>query len=772
MATEKIKAIDIDTGKSIETIGELKKRVSEFKKELDGCTVGSEEAKEAANKLSDAQSKLTAAMKGAVDTSGKIDKSYNGLSAQMKKLKDEYKSTTDAMTQKKLAKEINAINDKLKDMDSNVGVFSRNVGNYQSALEGLGNKGASTLVNGVKGIGSSLKTLYANPMILLVTVLTGIIMGIVKAMSKNEQAVNSIKKALAPLQGIMNVLQNVLTTVTTQLGNISVVLIDKVVGAIKTTLGWVGKVAGKLGLEGVANSVQAITEAMEAQSDVTEKEFELVEKRRKVSEDNARAELELAKLRKQFQEAEGDSAKQAEISAKMSKIQNDIRQRNYNLAKEEYEQIKKANSLTQSTQEDLDKESEAYTKMLQAQAALYEVSKEQKKVIKDTATEIKKEQKEVEKLNKLQQSEVEKLIENLNKWQTGKGNTDFADRRKALETQYKQELELLKNNEDAKKLLTQKYKEDIAKLDKEQNIQAAKELKETLNTILLENSGNIIDTYGATLPEELRGFFGEVMSNLASGEISEEQARNFLSALGFDEDKITELTQSVFKDKLIGTIQQGLTELAEFAGSDESTAPFAKIFGSVNSGIAQIQQGFANAKEATTESGKAFQKWGAIASAAGTVASSALQAVAESQDTSTREGFETAKKANIASATVNGLVGILNAWLSAMSPANAFLTLPGQIAMGATMSTLIGAMMGVQIAQIQKQTYDGGGSSASAVATPSISPALPAIESSATPIVQGASTETEVKDTRVYVVESDITDTQNKVSVTENESKF
>ena len=79
---------------------------------------------------------------------------------------------------------------------------------------------------------------------------------------------------------------------------------------------------------------------------------------------------------------------------------------------------------------------------------------------------------------------------------------------------------------------------------------------------------------------------------------------------------------------------------------------------------------------------------------------------------------------------------------------------------------------GIQIANIKKQKYEGGGSSDV--------PSMPSINTSAlmsspvnyTTEIKDANTESEIPDTKVYVVESDISDTVRKVQVAEEESIF
>lgn len=153
---------------------------------------------------------------------------------------------------------------------------------------------------------------------------------------------------------------------------------------------------------------------------------------------------------------------------------------------------------------------------------------------------------------------------------------------------------------------------------------------------------------------------------------------------------------------------------------------------------------------------------------------SMLGTLAAQQDTNTQEGFEMQKKLNISTATINGLMGILNAWVSAMSPANAFLTLPGQIALGAAQSIAMGTMMGIQIDAIRKQTF-GGGNASTNTPMPNASALLSLNAPQYTQDVNGGSIEDAInaeKNTKVYVLESDITNTQKKVEVIRNENVY
>lgn len=146
-----------------------------------------------------------------------------------------------------------------------------------------------------------------------------------------------------------------------------------------------------------------------------------------------------------------------------------------------------------------------------------------------------------------------------------------------------------------------------------------------------------------------------------------------------------------------------------------------------------------------------------------------LTTLANNQDKTTKSGFEKSKKLSIAAATMSMLQGIISAWTSAMS-----LPAPLSFITGGAMSAFTASMGAIQINQIKKQKFEGGSSDGDSTAN------IPAINTASllsTPInytteVKGASAMEDATDTRVYVVESDITDTVNKVRTTESESTF
>ena len=151
--------------------------------------------------------------------------------------------------------------------------------------------------------------------------------------------------------------------------------------------------------------------------------------------------------------------------------------------------------------------------------------------------------------------------------------------------------------------------------------------------------------------------------------------------------------------------------------------------------------------------------------AASNLVTDILDGVASQQDTNNKEGFEKAKKMQIASATIQMLTGIVTALSGAFTNK---LTFADWIMAGIQAATIAttGAM---NINKIKNTKFDGGGSanlSSSAVA----STIIPPVQFSSA--VQGASTEGAIANQKVYVLESDIVNTIDKVNVQESENTY
>lgn len=197
---------------------------------------------------------------------------------------------------------------------------------------------------------------------------------------------------------------------------------------------------------------------------------------------------------------------------------------------------------------------------------------------------------------------------------------------------------------------------------------------------------------------------------------------------------------------------------------DGLSSSWNSVFASISTGLDKVGSSLKNGE-------KDWMTYAKVASSAMSLASNLLISLAEEQDEASKEGFEQQKKYHIGAATMSMLGGIIDAWTSAMSPSNAWMTIWGQLAMGATMTALIATTGALQIDAIKKQTFNGG-----ATDVPSVTPNISSINAITNPVqntyLTGGSYEESIKDQRVYVLESDITSTQDNVRVIENESTY
>ena len=135
--------------------------------------------------------------------------------------------------------------------------------------------------------------------------------------------------------------------------------------------------------------------------------------------------------------------------------------------------------------------------------------------------------------------------------------------------------------------------------------------------------------------------------------------------------------------------------------------------------------------------------------------------------------FENVKKLQIAEAIVNTLTGALQAQLSVWGPGSGIHSVWAKIAMSALLGAQTLATGYAQVQKLRNTTFGGGGSGA---AQPTI------ITGAATPLLNEAQDLNELdamyvtgrppQDTRVYVLESDITNAQNNRKVRVTESTF
>lgn len=825
-----IELVRFDIGDGEKTIKQLKEEISQLKKQLDECAIGSEDAARASQELERAQAELTGATKGAIDATGKLDSSYNGLVAQMKTLKAEWRATNDEAKRKELGGQINDINGKLKDMDASVGVFSRNVGNYQSAFEALGNKGAGAVMNGIKGIKTGFDGLKAHPFITIVSVAVTVLMSIVAAVKKNEVAMNNLKKAFAPIQGIINGITKAF---------------DWLVEKFTVGLAVIGNLTNK-----VLDFLHIGNEARKLTNDIANQEIANQENHRKNLERNAQLELEIAELRAKASDKENESAKdRLKYIQEAADKQRELAQNRLQEAQDELKLLELQGNTGVNDTEMNNKLAEARAKVLNVQRDYNNTLRETNTQISEVSNKIKAENKAAIDAVKKHQEEVKKLRneykgitdslddeltldefikearaidreyeETVKKLDEEKKKKAISDKEydaavyKAQEVQFVKTLKLYENQAQAEqayydemrkvyatdaelKVLAEQDKwNKVSKTIEEAHkagliseevysdalVKIAEESEKAIKKVETESArdaliNSVTSNIDKAVAEQASGnlFKGfdlaiqtvaqEIVDRYGNNEIDEEITIALLRQLGIDDATLENVFRNKLSEKLVSALSESVEIVKEIASTTEIAQPFMQVFD-------QFQLALESVHEALEDGGSDWTKWGRVAATSIATVGSLFSAMAEQQDNNTKEGFEQQKKYQIAAASMNMLAGVVSAVTSAFNPSNSWMTIWGQLAMAISTSAMVIGMGAKQIADIKKQQF-GGGATASVPSSSGISnTVVPPVQY--TQDVNGSNIEESIKDSKVYVVESDITDTQKRVRTSQTENRY
>ena len=243
--SEKVE-VPIITADAVTNLAELRKAIKEAKTDLDGLELGSAEYQEQLAELIKLQNLLRGAMNGTTasmdDLTAAADgtaQTYNGLVNKMADMKRELRNI-DVSTEegaaafKKLAGEINAVNDQLKEMDAMKGDFQRNVGNYKSALDGVGGvlvQMPPTLGKAKKelgDLGQTMQLVGKQPILGIIGLLAPLISQIASGLKDNKTAMDAIKKGMDALKPVTDFFAGVLESIAGLLADV----IDKAVAFV------------------------------------------------------------------------------------------------------------------------------------------------------------------------------------------------------------------------------------------------------------------------------------------------------------------------------------------------------------------------------------------------------------------------------------------------------------------------------------------------------------------------------------------------------------
>ena len=792
--TDVVTVLKIETGESENTIKSIKKEISDLKKALESAEIGSEEFAKASRDLATAQANLKTILADGKKANDALEGSYNHMVATMAELKKQWRATADEAKRNEIGKQIDEINTKLKAMDATIGNHQRNVGNYtDSIVEAFDEMG-----DGVKSYGERWSEMQKSTeqtrakFESVQKMASGVASGFAAVQGaaallggENEK----LQKTFVKVQAAMAIAQGIggLKDLIEGFTQAKTAFNGAVMGC-KAFIGSLSGVKKAIMATGIGVLVVAVGTLIAYWDDLVDMFGNSEDEIKRVNGvvDDLKTSLENFDNENNFivrlAEAAGKSKdeifklrlEQARLAQETAQIAKDKAFSNLNeLRQKEWYWNGKSDELIAAE--------EAYEKAKEIEEARYQAVKDvlddmtvyeeqqrtdkknaDKKAAEDRAKNAiavaKEEKKEIEKINEetrialldSKNQELENLRIKYEEQLTLLKKYGF-DTNQLTELYDKQRLEIIKKYADEEaKILNDKtikqysqYHSDYQSADNNR----VKDINYKYDTASLEDPdmGELDQINNEILKvKELDAVWAEHYQNrialidevINSGKLSNEEVVNqFL-----ERDK---LEREALDKKREYTLQlKGLeNELTQY-----------------------------NKEQALLRKSNIVNTF----SAALNSASQILSALDANMDKSNKEGFEKSKNLQIANATIQAIVGITTALAGAYTTK----TGPWDIPLAYLQAATIAATTGIQIANIKKQTYDGSnsGNVGNLNGGVGVSPNISMADMIPINYTKDILTDTETaelnKGNRVYVVESDITETQNDVAVKETNSSF
>lgn len=713
--TEIKKVITVDLGNTATSLKDYKKHIDDLRGSLLQLDESSEEYAKVAKEIETEQNKLNDVMQVGKKNTDAAEGSYNHLTKTMSELKKQWKATTDETERAEIGKKILEINNELKKLDATTGNYQRNVGDYANqmaqsfaSLPGPIGKVSSATA----GLGAKLKMLLANPVVAIIGAVTAAMATLIKSIKGNEEQMQKLHKVFAVFEPVVNLVKNAITKVADVLVNNLAKAAEKVMSGITKLVTAFKNLAENLGWDELAAKAGNFLDMQKQSLDLAERENKLAKETRDNKVEEARLESEIAELRAKMTDKETYTLEQRKKFAdeweKKSKRLLDIELRQ---AQQELDIIKERNSQAQNSSKDYDAEAEA-------QIRLYNV---QQRYQESLRTLVKTKQSLI--------SEGQKLAST---------QDDITD---AMEGT----IEAAAESVTIEDIMAQIFRESVNRA-----IEKAKDNKETAALMKEWLSTQFSDI---SLSEDSETF--DVENDPQIFWEAERQQKILDITLAAMDQKIA--AQQTYVDSLKEMNMETDEEEKKLAEMREQRRQ-AEILGSKKVRDAEIADRQAVYKQAA-------QLNSLITSTAGAM----FDALIEMSE----EGSEEQKQLQIAQAVVNTIGGAVGAFLQGMAsyPAPYGAIIGGVAAAAATAAGI------AQIAKMKSTSKNSASASGASVSAPemsmtSVSPLLDE-QSDINRMTTLSEERTEEQPAqRVYVLEQDITESQRRVRVVEDNATF
>lgn len=361
-----------EEGADTKTLGQEIARLTEKKKAYN---------KEITNTSREVQNNLVA-------SSEKYNNTLKGMRAQLSAAKDALAGMALGTAEyAEQAEKVKQLNDEVKGLEQEYGVFTRSVGDYENAIKNAlastnpmaasianlsqESGGAATMVGNIgtafKNVGKAGLALLANPVFAVLAGLAAVVMAIKKAINSSEEATARWNVVLAPLNRGLDAIINVAQKMA-----------GAVLSAFETAgdgFDWLLSKLEKMPIIGdaIAKMNKANAEAIQLEKD----KYSLTKQTRKDEEENAKSALEVAKLRTQAKDKEKYSAaERLRFIQEAAKIEEEIAQRNVEREKERLRIMEAEASRAQNNAETEDALSQQRAAVYRAEMDYYNKTRE------------------------------------------------------------------------------------------------------------------------------------------------------------------------------------------------------------------------------------------------------------------------------------------------------------------------------------------------------------------------------------------------------------
>ena len=774
---EVVTVLTVKTEQSQNTIKGLKAEIADLKKKLDTAVIGTDEFERASKELATAQANLKTVLADGKKTTDAVEGSYNHLVATMAELKKQWKATADEVKRNELGQQIDSINSKLKDMDASTGNFQRNVGDYANqfkeafeeqqkstqnvrlGLDGL-QKTAAGLASGYAAVQGTLNLLNIES-------------------TEFEKAMIQVQSAMAIAQGIGGMKDLI------EGGGTLITVFKGAVTGVKSFITSLNGIKAAIAATGIGVLVVLVGELYANWEKISKffKDTWAIENtndkinnlNRSVEENNDRLKTltneGLEDYLNKIRAAAGDvkKLKQAEDELEESQLRNNLAIAKDNealaiklqlmagLAVAEKNSKKNLDELEKAS----DQVTDATNKRLEAEIALEKFlnNKNNSSGTTDTNTDITSAK---DRANKQKEIEEEIRVSKL---------TEEEKLYDALEKKYEEYMKIFSNDKEKQLKIFDWYCDEYLKIverELESEINAIEEANKKKKELEEADYSNRVALSEKRLDKKLDTIDRSAENATYINERKKPDGNGELDIIENELSKL-ETLKSITNETLNLKLEAIQIEQALF---EETSARWIELEEQKKQIKEDTNRTLLELDEQYIEQSKAKNRAlaGSITNtftASLQAASSIMSALQEGLDTTTKEGFEKNKKVQIANAIIQTLVGVTTALSGAFTTKSG----PWDIALAAIQASTIAATGAIQVANIRKQTFDGG-SSATAAVNPSINLGETMPIQYTRELLTDSETTNLNKEQRVYVLESDITSTQENVKVKESNSSF